>query len=275
MRTAPSLLLIVAMATADASLPESAIQSFVDTTRYVFGLPDRPDVDHYLRESVVKHWQKPDGQKNIASVLKLSEDLKGMPAAQRDAVRYLVRSSALADQRKKATEGDPDAMWLIREFDQAHPPIAKGDPPLTREIVDAYVELLRTVEHPKAPKDDGAKEHLVRKLANEYPSLPATAQQQVQRLPLIMAAVRWQMPSMDPEQQARLKQGLRMHYAPTSEDRAIMQQMQRGMASLQQKMIQQSWNSFMGNMENIYGSSRWNPATGRYDVNPGMRTTIP
>ena len=227
-------------------------------------------MERSLRESLTKPGE--DRRRNIESVIRFHDDLAQMPATQRQAVREFVRYTVLSEQRKKAAQGDPDAAWLVGEFDRQHPAIALSDPPLTRETASAYFEMLQYVASPLA---SGGREAVIAKIASEYPAMDAAVKQQVQMVPAILAAVRHYARSMSPDQLASLRQGIRMRYCPTPEDIVVMEQMEAGMANLQQRMIQQSWNAFMGNMENIYASSRWNPNTGRYDVNPGMRTTIP
>jgi hypothetical protein len=245
-------------------------EKYIATTCYIFDLQRTPAIERTLRDSLVKPGE--DRRRNVESVMKLHDDLAQMPATQRQAVRELVRFKALGEQRKKAAQGDAEAAWLVGEFDRQHPAITMSDPPLTRETAAAYFEMLRYVASPLA---SGGKDAVIAKIASEYPAMQAAVREQVQMVPVIMAVVRHYAPSMSPDQLASLRQGIRMRYCPTPEDIAMMRQMQAGMANVQQRMIQQSWNAFMGNMENIYGSSRWNPNTGRYDVNPGMRTTIP
>src|SRR5258708_28285677 len=44
-------------------------------------------------------------------------------------------------KKMRADKGNPDAQALVTGYDAAHPPIAAGNPPLTRQASDAWTEL--------------------------------------------------------------------------------------------------------------------------------------
>ena len=94
-----------------------------------------------LRTMLLEDWKKP---KEIESDMKeLDWQLDMARYENGDVERVFERSVVQPDMVKqmRADKRNPDAQWLVAAYDKAHPPIAAGNPPLTRQAADAWTEL--------------------------------------------------------------------------------------------------------------------------------------
>jgi hypothetical protein len=102
---------------------------------------------------------------------------------------------------------DPTAKWMLAIYEAGHQPIADGTPPLTRQVTDAFAELMcfmiGEVLGQEVPVPDEFREAAAGLLAARYVELTPEGQQEVSQLPIAWAAIRvaWgQMPEEDKEQ---------------------------------------------------------------------------
>ena len=273
-----TLLLPMLLAAGDR-LPPAQMEQYIAAYQSILGLPEKPEIEKYLRENVPAEWGNPETRKQIREVIEIGEKLRTMPAAQREAVCLNLQFRALEAGRKRAAAGDESSRWLVEQYDRAHPPIGPavkpGAMPLTRATANGYLELRAFLGQPWGGSD---REKAIAALAKEYAGLPEAAQLQIQRALPMLAAVKWRWEGLSAEDRDNVKLNLRMQFAPTVEDRVYLGELQlkiqQGLARNQALMLQKSWNNFMGNMETVYGYRRWNPVTNRYDESRGMPTTM-
>lgn len=96
-------------------------------------------------------------------------------------------------------DGRPWAQRLIELYDDAHPPLAPGDPPLTQEVADSYLAILSFVdalmEHRAwTPLEEATRRQFTDQMARQYPGLDPAQQAWLATLPLEWARTRhlWQ-----------------------------------------------------------------------------------
>jgi hypothetical protein len=274
-RKATLLFACALVAAAAEPLTELVEKQFLAGLHLVLDIGPSPEFDARMRNAIRKGWDQENVRKDVESLLKFSEGLQPMTPLEREAATWMARAAMLAKVRQAAANGDADCKLAVELYDRAHPPIAPGMMPLTRETAGAYIDLLTFIGSERVA---AGREASIQSLVNEYPKANAEIQMEVQRSPGVLAAVRARWDRLSEADRANAKRSLRMRYAPTAEDRAFLSQMQAqirmGLAHNQAQMLQKSWNNFMGNMETVYGYKRWNPVTNRYDTWNGMTTTM-
>jgi len=147
-----------------------------------------------IEEEIRGSWKKNDRKEidGVGEVLKARQQLAAMKPAERD----VVRQSALDDAIKQwRTEKDsPSAKTMIEIYETAHKPIAPGDPPLTRQNVDAFAEFLcfaagQTAGINYTPPAE-IRDKLAAGVAEKYAGIAPTQRALIARMPLIWASLR-------------------------------------------------------------------------------------
>jgi hypothetical protein len=111
--------------------------------------------------------------------------------------RLFARSVFQPDMVKqmRADKGNPDARWLVAEYDAAHPVIVAGNPPLTRQASDAWAELFCFIRNQSAaPHMDATpavKENFARALTENWAKFPPEQQKALSEMPQKWALVRF------------------------------------------------------------------------------------
>jgi hypothetical protein len=100
---------------------------------------------------------------------------------------------------------------LVEVYDAANKPIAKGEPPLTRQAADAFLETvyfaaaeLEKVPHVSPTAEE--KEQFATKLAAVYKQIGAEERKVVANMPLVWSALRVSWPEMSAEQKSEMLQ---------------------------------------------------------------------
>jgi hypothetical protein len=124
------------------------------------------------------------------------------PEAERDLIRKQLQPALLKVLREH--KNDEGAKWMLGIYEAAHKPIAPGNPPLTRQMTDAYTEVLffmgSEVLGEKMTPDAKAKDAMAKGLASGYARAPAAAKKQLNEMPVMWAAIRVAWPTL-PEAQ--------------------------------------------------------------------------
>jgi hypothetical protein len=105
------------------------------------------------------------------------------------AERLYVRSMVQPDMIKKmrADKGNPDAQSLVAAYDAAHPPIAAGNPSLTRQASDAWTELFCFVRNqsgaPHMDATQAVKDDFAHTLTENWATYPPEKQKALSEMP--------------------------------------------------------------------------------------------
>lgn len=159
--------------------------------------PSRAAFDGAIRED----WRTstPEERQAFRPNLEAIEKLMGEEPRAREVMRLNYRKELIAEARKKNAE--PLGRYLLGAIAAAHPPLAKGDPPLTRNVVEAMVRMmafmmadLRGLPEPSVPSD--VVDNAAKVLAQRWPELSVARRQAFLDSPLQFAALRYRWPAL-------------------------------------------------------------------------------
>ena len=161
-----------------------------------------------FRAVLLLDWQTaPAAQRaRLDPQLALLEQVQAAAPARRELARLKLSRELLAEL--EAQPQSPVSRFLLAQHAAAHPPLAPGEPALTREMSDALADLVGFVLFEAAgvsqsPVPAGVKAEVAVQLANGWPSMSRAQQERIARAPLQHAALRWQWPQLA-ESQRRL-----------------------------------------------------------------------
>ena len=154
-------------------------------------------------------WQK-NSKEDIDGLMKILDSrdkLAAMKPEERELVRQKILDDGIAEWRKDPSVG---AKLLVDIYDGTHKPIAAGNPPLTRQAVDAFSEVLffaaGQVSGVTCPPPAELKAKLADAIAKDYPSMGPDQQKQISQMPLGWAALRVAWPAYsDAEKQQKIE----------------------------------------------------------------------
>jgi hypothetical protein len=151
---------------------------------------------------------------------------------------------------------------LLGIYDAGHVAIAAGDPPLTRQVVNAYAELygfvLGQAQRGKAIAPDRASlDTMAKNLSAEWSKLDAAERQQLARMPRIWAATRLQWTAMTEAERKKYRDEWAKSAAPPATAAKSPKTRDAQLAEMQLKFQQsQLYYKTMSNM--IQGFSNTN-----------------
>jgi hypothetical protein len=161
-----------------------------------------------FRAGMIVDWQTASAAERarVEPRVALLETAQQVEPARRELARLTLAQATLAELR--ARPDTPLHHLLLTRHAAAHPPIAPGDPPLTREMTDALADLLgfvlfEAVGVAQSPVPAGVKADGAIHLANAWPALSRAEQERIARAPLQNAALRWRWSQL-PESKRRL-----------------------------------------------------------------------
>lgn len=249
-------------------LTQDMVDRSCDLLEWALDLQMTAEQRDHARETLVASWKAKDHPAiaNATRLLALYDRVARLAPAQRDQARGKTTPELLAQLNKDGK--DPMARWLLGVHAAAHAAVVQGDPPLTRQVIDACAELLAflagqagngATEAPDA-KLEASVEH---ELVARWPKLDRAQRQQLAMLPAFWAAARvaWARAS-EAERAAARKQwaeALHRQIAPQMTPREFAQaldhiQMTYRMAS---EMVRMSGELGRYAIGNINGSSRY------------------
>lgn len=228
-----------------------------------------------------------DAQKNqvFKNCLVFYEQLMGMSASERDAQCKKLRAITLNEHWKIAKTGDTEAKWMLDLYYAAHPPLASGTPPLTREIVDALIEFDYffnvEVKGIKAePMDAAFREKMYKEAIAKWKTLNVAQQQEMFTTAANVALQRLQWEHSTPEQRLFVKAKVVGENNLSEEERRYLAQFRQAQAAqlnqLRQQQTQLITNElqFMRqNQQTIMGNGTYyNQTLGRWEQHGGIVT---
>lgn len=170
-----------------------------------------------IRDELVAAWAAPDTlmMAETQEILQQWQQVSALTGAERDLVRVELEPALLAELRLRPD--DAGAQWALEVWESAHVPLVEGDPPLTRQVMDAYLEvqlLMLSVVMDGQPASIDARAPAFIDLANawadsvaaDYPTLAPEQQAQLATMPLVSAAIRAVWPSLPVDEQMALRE---------------------------------------------------------------------
>ena len=106
---------------------------------WVFEIPLTQAVKDKLRAMLLEDWKKPKDIKQNMDFLNWQLGMAKHSKEEREFLRSSMQPEIITAMR--ADRGNADAAWMVAAYDAEHPPIAAGNPPLTRQASDAWAEL--------------------------------------------------------------------------------------------------------------------------------------
>lgn len=162
-----------------------------------------------IQSLMVADWKKGDKEaiEGTLEIVKLADQVAQLKPEERAVVRVKVQEELVKGLR--AQKNDPDAQWLLSIYEKAHKPLAPGNPPLTRQMTDAQVEMFafilsEALEQPVTPdatmKDDWAKQ-----AAAQYAKLAPAQQKEIAGLPMQWAQLQFAWSRATPQERAEVR----------------------------------------------------------------------
>lgn len=226
------LMVVVALAT---SLPASAqsvlapgqpplTQQMVDTFsaffEWVLDAHMTADQRQQIQQQLVQSWHtgNQDDIDTVQQIIQMRDKLASQPSDSRSVVQLALQSELLSSMRQQPD--DPLSSLLLGVYDGSHPALAAGDPPLTRQMSDAFVDFYvfaldhvwgRDLEASAQVKDGFAQS-----LVTTYPGLSAEQQRFISIMPAYFVALHAAWPTLsDADRQQLLQQWTPLVGAPS------------------------------------------------------------
>jgi hypothetical protein len=206
-----------------------------------------------FQDSLSQSWirKKQDEIQSAVMVVQFADQLNGMSQEDREAYRQVLQAKFL--DQKRAQPGNVLSRWVLNIYDSAHKPIASGNPPLTRQMVDAYAELVGFMLRESMGKQYFAanrvfKDALARNLIAQYRQLARQQQAALAQVPEIWAIIQARWPATSEPEKKALRDQWRTSLQALVNAAAVGNQAQVSSGSLDQmvnKEIEHNWVSTM------------------------------
>jgi hypothetical protein len=182
------------IAAGNPPLTESMVSHYSYFIAWLLEIPLTQPVKDTLRAVILEDWKNP---KDIASDMKeLGFQLEMARDENGEVQRLYERSVIQLDMVRKlrgADNGNFVALLLVAKYDEAHPVIVAGKPPLTRQASDAWAELFCFIRNQSgAPHMDATpavKDDFARTLTENWAKFPPEQQKALSEMPQKWALV--------------------------------------------------------------------------------------
>jgi hypothetical protein len=190
---------------------------------WIFDVPFTGGQRDSLRAELVAVWKKKDKDaiKGVVDLLALQEQIGKLSASERQTARDGLQTGFVEELRKEPT--DPLNASLLAAYDAAHRPLVPGRPPLTRQMTDAFAEMMwftlaEVVQQADAPTPDKKfKDVWASKIVENYGRMEPAQQRGLAEMPLAWAALRLTWPKLSPKQKTDLRSQWKTAFAPAME----------------------------------------------------------
>jgi hypothetical protein len=206
-----------------------------------------------FQDSLSQSWirKKQDEIQSTVRVVQFTGQLNRMSHQDREAYRLVLQAKFLDQMR--AQPGNVLSRWVLNIYDSAHKPIARGNPPLTRQMVDAYAELVGFMLRESMGKQYFAanrvfKDALAQNLIAQYRQLAPQQQAALAQVPGIWAIIQARWPATPEPEKKALRDQWRTSLQALVNAAAVDNQAQASSGSLDQmvnKEIEHNWVSTM------------------------------
>jgi hypothetical protein len=282
--TAPPSLLLAQSNGKAPQITEQMIQKYIDFLSYATEIQFSPAQRAQIRTFVQGYMRNGD-QKSISEVkgsLTTYDKLLAQSAEEREVVRKQARPIILTQLQQEAIAGKEDAKWLLNAYYQAHPPIASGNPPLTRDMVDAHIEmehflLTQVLGHEAPPINAQTRAKVYQTAAAQYAQLSPQEQRSFAEKPGQLALTKYQWARMSAEDRLMMRAQIGGVNSLSPQEQMMISQFQQQanqmLRSHNWNMMQSTLNNMRQNTDIIMGTPPiWNPSTNRYEQRGGIIT---
>jgi hypothetical protein len=190
-------------------LTEETIGRFAEFFEWAFDVQLTNDQLEVLRQYTVDSWtqKKTSDINDVVQLVQQQIDLSKLPADQRSYVRVKIEPDLLAQMRQQPNE--PMARWALAVYEASHKPIAAGNPPLTRQGTDAFLEALffmaGEVSGQQTVPDQKMKDDWAQALVANYSKMSADQKQQIAGMPLYATTMRMAWPELSGDVKAKYR----------------------------------------------------------------------
>jgi hypothetical protein len=189
---------------------------------WIFDVPFTREQHDSLQAELVAAWKKKDAEaiKGVGELLNLQEQLGKASDAERQAARGGLQAGLVEELRKDPK--DPMNASLLAAYDAAHQPLAPGNPPLTRQMTDAFAEMMwftlaEVMGEKEAPTPDkNFKDAWAAKITEKYASLEPAQQRSLADMPTAWAGLRLTWPKLTAAEKAKLRSQWKTAFAPAT-----------------------------------------------------------
>ena len=191
-------------------LTEEMIGRFAEFFEWAFDVHLTNDQCNVLRTYSVDIWKKQtkSDMDAIVNVVQLQVELSKADPKRLAVVRASYEPQVLDSMRKQPNE--PMAVWALAVYESSHKVLAAGSPPLTRQTSDAYLEavflmLAEAQGLPQELPDEKIKNEWAAAMTGSYARMPDAMKQQIAAMPLFVAQMRLNWPTMPEPEKARYR----------------------------------------------------------------------
>jgi hypothetical protein len=128
------------LANGDPPLTESMVDLYTNFEAWLMEIPRTQQHRNEVRAMLLEDWKKPASIKIDMHHLTMASAIAQGTPGQREFFRCGLQPEWLRSLRPD--KNNPDARRLVAAFDQAHPAIAPGNPPLTESMVARFTSYL-------------------------------------------------------------------------------------------------------------------------------------
>ena len=145
-----------------------------------------------LNETLLADWKNPREMKNDLDTLTWQLEMAQHSPEERAYLRIITQPELI--KGLQAAKGERYAQLLLAAYEEAHPRVAVGNPPLTRQAVDALTEFLCFTQNegggPRLNCDQALKDGYAQQFAQKYGTLSAEQQKRLADMPRTWALLR-------------------------------------------------------------------------------------
>jgi len=191
-------------------LTEEMIGRFAEYFEWAFSMRFTNDQCSVLRKYAVDIWKKQskDDMELISNTVLIQIELSKADPKQVAVVQASYEPQALEALRKQPNE--PLAVWLLTVYDSSHKVLAQGNPPLTRQVSDSFLEALFFMLGEVQGKRDEVpsaqlKNDMAASLTSAYPRMADDLKKQIAGMPLFNAQMRLHWPTLAESEKAKYR----------------------------------------------------------------------
>ncbi|MFZ3168611.1 MAG: hypothetical protein WA130_13425 [Candidatus Methanoperedens sp.] len=153
-----------------------------------------------LIRDLVHFWSTNNQMENLEEYLSIHSQVRKETKATQDYLREKLQIQFVADLRLLERSGNPGIRVVLKLYDAANTPLAPGNPPLTQETAECYMEFFyfmqMTLKNGKTPQPppEITKKYFVRQLITKYSYMSREEQEWIGKSPELWAEYRSKWP---------------------------------------------------------------------------------
>lgn len=257
-------------AVAAPPLTEDIHRDFQAAVYDALGIPRKAYIDAVLRQWRVEAWQQQNtGEiEGTLFIVKSWREIQQMPQPQRTGAQALLRISIVHTFRQNAA-ADPVVQTLVALYDQAHPALAPGNPPLTMESANAWVDLILLAKTGGFEISGADREKTIRMIAQQYRQADTQRQTLVFQSIYLAAKLKAEWPTMSAQARQDWQSTLRNIFEPQAAGEPVQHMLNQHSF----RMMQNQLNFMKQNTDTIMGSPPYfDPSCNCYKQRGGIVT---